>query len=118
MTLTRTAVIAATATVMTLAIGTAPALAQSQPAPPPAQETMAATIQGELVSVDAKAKTIVVKPENGDNATIRYTEKTVVTGTDKGVEGLANTPGTRVSVTVSGEGPDRVATSIRILPKM
>jgi hypothetical protein len=113
--------ITVSAAVMTMAIGAAPAFAQ-EPQPPPPQETqqneMAATIQGELVSVDSKAKTIVVKSDGGDEATIRYNEATVVTGADDGVEGLANTPGTRVSVTVSGEGADRVATSIRILPKM
>jgi hypothetical protein len=71
-------------------------------------------IEGELLRVDADAKTIVVKTASGSEEQLRYTDATKVNGADRGVAGLADTKGTRVTVRVTGEGADRVATEITV----
>ncbi|MEZ5286651.1 MAG: hypothetical protein R2712_17950 [Vicinamibacterales bacterium] len=110
----------------TLALGavlvSSPALAQ-QPAPSPApaasqqQAPAASMVEGELMSVDATAKQLVVKTAAGQEEQIRYTDSTKVTGGQSGVAGLANARGTQVSVTVTGSGADRVASEIMIKEK-
>jgi hypothetical protein len=93
---------------MTLILGTAPAAAQT-PAPPaprekapaPPQEKAKAApaqIKGELVSVNATAKTITVAGADGKDMVFAYNEATVVSGAKEGVAGLATM--TRSQVTV------------------
>lgn len=105
----------------------APAFAQQtpqppQPAPAPAPQTQeerqdAMSITGELVDVDANEKTMTLKTADGTEETVRYTDATKVTGADRGIAGLANDDGTRVTVRFSGTGENRIATDITVLGK-
>ncbi len=111
------------AVALTTAVSTSSALAQT-PTPPPMtaepraqQPDAATTIQGQLDSVDATTKTLVVKTATGMSETLRYDDATKVTGGDKGVAGLTNSKGSEVTVKFRGTGAERVATEITIRPK-
>ena len=80
----------------------------------PQPDMMAASIDGQLQSVDAKAKTIVVRTAAGKDETLKYDDSTKVTGGQSGVAGLANSKGTDVTVKFRGTGADRLATEIAI----
>ena len=54
--------------------------------------------EGELMKVDATAKTLSVKNSQGQENEFRYSDQTVISGADGGVEGLASKSGTPVSV--------------------
>jgi hypothetical protein len=103
----------------------APAFAQQapQPAPAPAPAPQASaqqaamSVDGELVDVDATEKTIKVKSADGKEQTLRYNDTTKVTGADRGIAGLANAEGTRVTVRFTGEGDNRVASDITVHAK-
>ena len=62
-----------------------------------AQETPQ-IFEGELMKVDATAKTLSVKSSQGQEIEFRYSDQTLITGADGGVEGLATKSGTPVSV--------------------
>jgi hypothetical protein len=100
-----------------LLAGTAPAFAQAPEAQKPAQAPPAAqksmTAQGELVSVDADAKSIVVKTAAAEER-FSITDKTEVVGAQKTVAGLATAKGSRVTVTYTGEGASKTATRIEV----
>ena len=109
---------------LTTALTASAALAQTPPSPPaPRAETqasqpdMAMVIEGQLQSVNAATKTIVVKTAAGKDETVRYDDATKVTGGQSGVAGLANSKGTDVTVKYSGHGEERVATEITIHQK-
>ena len=109
---------------LTTALTASTALAQT-PASPPApraetqasQPEMAMVIEGQLQSVNAATKTIVVKTAAGKDETVLYDDTTKVTGGQSGVAGLANSKGTDVTVKYSGHGEERVATEITIRQK-
>jgi hypothetical protein len=109
---------------LTTALTASAALAQT-PASPPApraetqasQPDMAMVIEGQLQSVNAATKTLVVKTATGKDETVRYDDATKVTGGQSGVAGLANSKGTDVTVKYSGHGEERVATEITIRQK-
>jgi hypothetical protein len=109
---------------LTTALTASAALAQT-PASPPApraetqasQPDMAMVIEGQLQSVNAATKTLVVKTAAGKDETVRYDDATKVTGGQSGVAGLANSKGTDVTVKYSGHGEERVATEITIRQK-
>jgi ABC-type Fe3+-hydroxamate transport system substrate-binding protein len=63
----------------------------------PAQETPQ-VFDGELMKVDATAKTLSVKNSEGREIEFRYNDQTLISGADGGVEGLATKSGTPVSV--------------------
>lgn len=126
MNLRQLSVIGAAAALGTV-LSTSAALAQTPPpTPPPApqreaapepkaqQPDMAASIKGELESVDATTKTLVVKTAEGKSETIRYDDATQVTGGESGEAGLVNSKGTQVTVKFRGTGIDRVASEIAI----
>jgi len=62
-----------------------------------AQETPQ-IFDGELLKVDATAKTLSVKNPEGQEMEFRYNDQTLISGADGGVEGLATKSGTPVSV--------------------
>ena len=53
---------------------------------------------GELVKVDATAKTLSVKSSEGQEMEFRYNDQTLISGAEGGVEGLATKSGTPVSI--------------------
>jgi PBP1b-binding outer membrane lipoprotein LpoB len=62
-----------------------------------AQETPQ-IFEGELMRVDATAKTLSVKSSDGREMEFRYNDQTLISGAESGVEGLATKSGSPVSV--------------------
>ena len=54
--------------------------------------------EGELIKVDATAKTLSVRNSAGQEMEFRYSDQTLISGADGGVEGLATKSGTPVIV--------------------
>jgi hypothetical protein len=113
-----------------LVAGTAPAFAQGQPGAPgqppgqperarPAEQAKSAQIQGDLVNVDAAAKTITVKVADGSEMQFAYNDKTEVTGAKDGVAGLATAKDSRVTVHFAddAQAKTKLATRIIVQPK-
>jgi hypothetical protein len=72
---------------------------QAEKAAPMAQAPETPQIfEGELMKVDATAKTLSVKNSEGREMEFRYNDQTLISGADGGVEGLASKSGTPVSV--------------------
>ena len=72
---------------------------QAEKAVPMAQAPETPQIfEGELMKVDATAKTLSVKSSDGQQMEFRYNDQTLISGADGGVEGLATKSGTPVSV--------------------
>lgn len=106
------------------ALSTSSAFAQVPDSPqtpataPRAQQPETATmVEGQLQSVNATTKTLVVKTAAGKEETLRYDDSTKVTGGQSGIAGLANSKGTDVTVKFRGTGDDRVASEITIKEK-
>jgi Cu/Ag efflux protein CusF len=99
----------------TLTFGAVPALAQ-QPDSRGAQQQDARVAQGQLVKVDASAKTIAIKTSAGQMM-FRYTDKTTVTGAEGEVAGLATKAGAEVSIKYVQENKENVATEIQVQTK-
>ena len=83
-----------------------------QAAPPADQAAEATSASGELVKVDATAKSITVKAAGKDEL-FTFNESTKITGA-QGAAGLATMEGSQVTVMYS---KDRVASEIRVTPK-
>jgi Cu/Ag efflux protein CusF len=83
-----------------------------QAAPPADQAAQATSASGELVKVDATAKSITVKA-SGKDELFTFNESTKITGA-QGAAGLATMEGSQVTVMY---GKDRVASEIRVTPK-
>ena len=72
---------------------------QAKKAAPMAQTQETPQIfEGELLKVDATAKTLSVKNSQGQEMEFRYSDQTLISGADGGVEGLATKSGTPVIV--------------------
>lgn len=91
---------------------------------PPAERDQArnevrSPIQGALVSVDAEAKTITIKPAEGDELEIAYTDTTEISGAQKDAAGLATMSDARVTVhfTEADDTKAKTATRIIVQPK-
>ena len=95
--------------VVGLIAGVLPALAQEQ-----AQSQAQGVAQGELVRVDAKTSTLVIKAADGAQMQFRYTEQTKVTGSDESVAGLATMTGARLTIRFTQQQQDKVATEIAV----
>ena len=54
--------------------------------------------EGELLKVDATAQTLSVKSSEGQEMEFRYSDQTLISGAEGGVEGLATKSGTPVIV--------------------
>jgi len=109
----------------------APALAGAQspspspaptqaPAPAPMAEPKAdkaLTAKGELVKVDADAKTITIKGADGVETEFAYTAATDVPGGRDGVAGLATKSGSKVTVHYTNDMGKKTATKIELADK-
>ena len=82
-----------------------------------AQQPAASVASGELVKVDASAKTIVIKTESDPQMQFSFTDATKVTGADKGVAGLATMTGSSLTNRYTKKGQDNVATEIEVQAK-
>lgn len=91
--------------------------AQAPPAAPPAQQApAAATAQGELVSVDVSAKTLVIKPATGQNMQFSFNDDTKITGATNAA-GLATMEGSQATVKYTTKDRVQTATEIQIAAK-
>lgn len=99
---------------LTFAVGVMPLRAQDRAQ---AQAPASATAQGQLVRVDAKANTLVIKTAAGAEMQFRYTEMTKVTGASEGVSGLATQSGAEVMVRYTKGEQDNIATEIQVQQK-
>ena len=96
-----------------------PAPAPSQaPAPsaaePKADKADKLTAKGELVKVDADAKTITIKGADGVETEFAYTATTDVKGGADGVAGLATKSGSKVTVHFTSDMGKKTATKIEV----
>src|SRR5262245_52209773 len=71
---------------------------REKPAPMAQAQETPQIFDGELLKVDATAKTLSVKNSEGREIEFRYNDQTLISGADGGVEGLATQSGTPVSV--------------------
>ena len=106
--------VAAIAFVM-LTITAGPAAAQ-RPSPEVEQQKENPPVTGELAAVDEKAQTLTVKTSSEGEVKFSYSDKTVITGAEKVVSGLAGA-GSEVTVYYDSHGTAKVATRIEIKPK-
>ena len=86
---------------------------QAEKAAPMAQtQETPQILEGELMKVDGTAKTLTVKDSEGREMEFRYTDQTLISGGDGGVEGLATKSGTPISVHF--DTATRTATTIEV----
>jgi hypothetical protein len=83
--------------------------------PAAAQEPSIA--QGQLVKVDASAKTMTIRTAQGAQMQFVYTDATRVIGADEGVAGLATKAGSDVTVHFVKKDQDNVAVQIEVQKK-
>lgn len=103
-------------------IGAAPTLAQDRPAvqipgPEPVVFLSSNLVQGELLRVDVEAERFVVKEQDSSEMELLLNQRTTITGVDD-IRELAKRVGSRVSVKFSRHDGDKVATSVRVHPKI
>jgi hypothetical protein len=109
--------IAALALVSMVAVPLTVSAQQAAPGGPAAPaQAAAATAQGELVSVDVSAKTLVIKPTSGTNMTFSFTDQTKITGADSPA-GLATMEGSQATVKYTTKDRVQTATEISIAAK-
>jgi hypothetical protein len=91
-----------------------------QPAPPAGEHARAQApepVTGEILAVDDKAKTIVVKATADTEMKFSYSAETEIVGGEKGPAGLATSTGAIVTVTYGVHGTTNVAVKIEVKPK-
>jgi hypothetical protein len=94
----------------------APAQTPSQPpADKPQAPTLKSPVEGDLVSVDAAAKRITVKPATGADLIFTYTETTEISGAQKDAAGLATMKDARVTVHFTEDAKTKAKTATRII---
>ena len=78
------------------------------------RSTATDVISGIIDKVDSAAKTIAVKTADGTVQTVKYTDKTVVTGSKDVAKGadLVGKEGGHVIIHTTGEGADKTADSV------
>ena len=75
------------------------------------------TITGELTRVDPQSKTFSVKSASGAEMLFRYDDKTIVTGAETNVAGLATSSGSEVTVSYRNDSAGNMASKIEVHPK-
>ena len=89
---------------------------QTQPAPSDrAAQPVRSPVEGDLVSVDAKAKTITVQPASGAELVVAYTDTTEISGAQKDAAGLATMKNARVTVHFTEDAKTKAKTATRII---
>ena len=85
-----------------------------------AQQTdipQANTVQGLLLRVDAKAKTLTIRTASDIEMVFTYSDTTKVTGAGDTVVGLATLEGTDVKVTYTKRGDQNLASQVDVVKK-
>jgi len=91
-----------------------------QPAAPAGEHARAQApepVTGEILSVDDKARTIVVKATPDTEMKFSYSPETEIVGGDKGPAALATSTGAIATVTYGVHGTTNVAVKIEVKPK-
>jgi uncharacterized protein YabE (DUF348 family) len=70
--------------------------------------------EGQLLRVDANAKTLVIRTADGTQMQFIYTDDTKVTGADDSISGLATMTGADVTVSYMKKQQDNVAVKIEV----
>jgi hypothetical protein len=89
-----------------------------QPAPSGqerASQQLRSPVEGDLVSVDADAKKITIKPLKGDELVFTYSDKTEISGAHKDAAGLATMKEGRVTVHFTEDAQTKAKTATRII---
>lgn len=89
--------------------------AQAPAAPAQAAQPLRSPVEGELVSVDATAKKVTIKPLTGADLSFTYNDKTEITGAQKDAAGLATMKEGRVTVHFTEDAQTKVRTASRII---
>ena len=76
-----------------------------------------ASITGELSHVDPQSRTFSVKSAAGAEMLFTYDEKTIITGAEKNVAGLATSSGAEVTVTYRNDNAANIAAKIEVHAK-
>jgi predicted carbohydrate-binding protein with CBM5 and CBM33 domain len=106
---------------MPVSAQTPPPAPQPQTQPPaPRDQTRAAQqmrspVEGDLVSVDAKAKTITIQPATGAEQVIAYSDTTEISGAQKDAAGLATMKNAQVTVHFTEDAQTKAKTATRII---
>jgi hypothetical protein len=118
---TQKVILAFVASAALVVAAAAPVFAQTPPPQreAPAQKSEPAPVQGDLVSVDANAKMITVKPASGPEVKFAYTDSTQVSGAKDSAAGLATLKEGRVTVHYKedAQSKEKVATRIIVQAK-
>jgi hypothetical protein len=88
------------------------------PAPreqPRASQQLRSPVEGDLVSVDAKAKTLTIQPATGAEQVIAYTDTTEISGAQKDAAGLATMKNAQVTVHFTEDAQTKAKTATRII---
>jgi hypothetical protein len=70
--------------------------------------------EGQLLRVDANAKTLMIRTADGTQMQFIYTDDTIVTGADDSISGLATMTGAAVTVSYLKKQQDNIATNIEV----
>jgi hypothetical protein len=100
-------------TLAIIALAGAPSL-MAQAQGPAANSPSGHQISGDLVNVDATAKTITVKADDGVETVLAYNDDTTVTGA-RDLAGLATMTVPRVEVTYTEDAATKAKTATRIV---
>ena len=79
-----------------------------------AKEAEPISITGELTRVDVQVRTFSVKSAAGAEMLFRYDDRTIVTGAESNVAGLATSGGSEVTVTYRNDSAGNMAAKIEI----
>jgi len=99
---------------MTLLYTAAEARALQQPPAAEQPQDELSMTRGELLSVDAEARVISVRADDGEVWEFQYTDDTQVTGGQEDTAGLATMTGAIVTVHYAAEGEINVARLVEI----
>jgi hypothetical protein len=90
------------------------AFAAAVVAAPQAASAEQKSVDGELVKVDAASKMLTIKNQEGQELQFAYDDSTQVEGQEGGVQGLASSTGTRLTVHYKEDSGKMHATRIQI----
>ena len=76
---------------------------------------MRSPVEGDIVSVDADAKKLTVKPTTGADLVFTYNDKTEISGAQKDAAGLATLKEGRVTVHFTEDATTKAKTATRII---
>jgi hypothetical protein len=78
------------------------------------QQTEPASITGELTRVNPQSMTFSVKSASGAEMLFKYDDKTIVTGAETNVAGLATSNGSEVTVSYRNDNAGNMASKIEV----